>query len=339
MDRQSKLKRINQGPLTPVKHDKLTKKCVQSSNKSGANEKDGIIAQAQSQQETKKMEQENSQAIRDIAGELKGISNTLSELKNGQAGLKQSFESRIENLKVDLEKTIASKMLEIKDEFTMEISRLDSLFRDLDTKFTKMGQSLTKESSVRFDPIRTVVAISVPFWKGENIDDKAQEIVNHIKGNPPPGGDHQLQEATIVNVMRLPERPDGKFPIVKIEFETLEQKKAILRGKKTLSTSKSFKRVFIRTSKTRYEMTMERNFQAVLKMIPDGEKLKLAADGQLIPKPPPNVWHQRRGQDVAENGEQNLQNGAATQMDVNQQNNSAAKNNAKNNAKKDDNDD
>ena len=122
----------------------------------------------------------------------------------------------------------------------------------------------------------TIVAIGLPYWKGENLGQKVTKLINIIKDNPPAGGDRHLAETNIVNFLCMPERSDGRHPLVKIQFENTNHKISILHGKQMLKNTREYKHVFLRTSKTRTKLVMEQNVLALLKMIPDGEKLKLS---------------------------------------------------------------
>ena len=295
-DQLNKLKRGSNNPMTPVKP---TKKKNEDGNKASSSGSDSagsgdVPPLKQPNQETA---QGNGQGII-TRQDIDQILSSLASVKSSQEGLKQSFEKRIDNLKKDLTDNFDEKFQDFKDNFTMDISRLDNKFTDLETRFERLASSTANDHGhigvKAFDPTSTIVAYGIPYQRGENLGDKVQKLVNALKSSSPPGGDRVLQEANVINFLRMQERNDGKHPLVKIQFESLEQKIAILRCKQSLKNTVDFKRVFLRTSKSFQERVMEQNLQAIMKMIPDGDKLILNSSGHIVPKPPANPWRNRQ---------------------------------------------
>ena len=300
------MKREFSTPMTPVRNEKVKKIGGKENDKSQSvsDSSSSSAATNSSHNSSPNGATINSEITR---YDLDRIFSTLKDLKNGQDSLKQSFEQRIDNLKKDFCETLDAKLDEVKDEFAIDISRLDNKFKELEVRMDSLVSTQSLQNTPPFDPNLTIVAIGIPYGKTENLQEKVENLVDAIKDNPPPGGDRHLADAKIINCLRMPERSDGKHPLVKIQFENLNQKISILRGKNILKDTRNFKRVFLRTSKSHTERLMEQNILTLLKMIPSGEeKLKLSSSGHLIPKPPPNAWEQRRDQqNKQQNGSDN----------------------------------
>ena len=298
-DRRSRLKREPNTPLTPIKGLKSVKKDqvdttqLQKKNKMGRDE-------VESTKKDGKSENNNEDIL-----------SMFRELKEGQQAMKQSFESRFENLQRSITEQINSKFNELKDEFQIDIARLDKKFEEMELRIKGVHNKveevkMSQEPLKNFDPEKTIVVSGLKhdaFETQDILDTKIQSLVSEIKESPPPGGDRELQEATVVRSMRLKPRDNnaGRSPIVKVEFRTKDEKVAILRGKQVLKESRTFKKVFIRTSKSHEARMMEQNLQNILEYIGADKDLKIASNGKLIPKPPAtNAW--ARGQDGQRGG-------------------------------------
>ena len=241
------LKRDLGVPMTPVKQDKIMKGC----NVVGG--KDGVS--------------QNSGSSGAVVSNLT-ILEELRAIKQGQDSLKTSLLQRIDNMRAELSDIMNKKFQALKDEFAMDITRLDNKLDELDFRIKRNTPSLPIQA---FDIERTIVAIGLPYSVTEDLSEKVSKLVDAIRENPPPDADGHLSNAQIQNVLRMPERPDGKHPIVKIEFACKEQKIAVLRNKGALRNVNAYKRVFLRTSKSHAERMMENNLYTVLNMIPDAK--------------------------------------------------------------------
>ena len=123
---------------------------------------------------------------------------------------------------------------------------------------------------VMFDIEKTIVISGLSFDRFETDDILKQKVISvfeAMKENPPPGGnDPALAGASPLRLMRMRPRAGdgGRCPIVKCEFSSKDEKIAVLRGKANLQHSREYRRVFLRTSKSREARLIEDNFKAII---------------------------------------------------------------------------
>ena len=72
--------------------------------------------------------------------------------------------------------------------------------------------------------------------------------------------------------------------LVKIQFESLEDKIKVFREKHNLRNSEEYKKVFLRSSKPHAERLTELNFKTVLELIPKGSEYGISANGKITKK-------------------------------------------------------
>ena len=85
-----------------------------------------------------------------------------------------------------------------------------------------------------FSTDTTIVATGLRFSQGEDILQKAKDFVKEAL---------KLEDVTVVNALRTPFR-DNKPGIVKIEFQTKEEKIQALKAKQQLKGTEDYKRVY-----------------------------------------------------------------------------------------------
>ncbi len=84
-----------------------------------------------------------------------------------------------------------------------------------------------------------------------------------------------------VKSVRLKEG-ERKKTLVKITFEALQDKIAVLRAKFSLRSTNDFSKVFLRSSKSHVERLIDINFKKLLDIIPGGESLRVAASRRIV---------------------------------------------------------
>jgi hypothetical protein len=195
-------------------------------------------------------------------------------------------------MKDELMNTMNVKFQSLKDEFALDVARIDNRLDSVELKLSRVASNPVRTQA--FDTDRTVVAIGLPYNTSENLDQKVGDLIQALKANPAPDATDHLEQAEVVNILRMPVRHDGKHPIVKIEFKSKDNKIAILRKKGVPKNIYAFKKVFLRTSKTHTERLMEINVNTLMNLIPNvKDKFHFSGSGRLIPKPPQNAWLNR----------------------------------------------
>jgi hypothetical protein len=121
-------------------------------------------------------------------------------------------------------------------------------------------EKLTLEDKIpHYDPEYTVVAINLP----EHIDEELGEKVEPVR------------------YTRLKSNYD-KPGLVKIQLRTKEDKIRVLRSKSNLKNSRLLKKVYLRSSLSYVERTMQNNLRELLKEMPNGNKFRLTGNGKLV---------------------------------------------------------
>ncbi len=85
----------------------------------------------------------------------------------------------------------------------------------------------------------------------------------------------------VIRARRLTSR-NSKPGIVKIEFQTLDEKKRILREKSNLKNANMFRNTYIRSPKSHVERLLQLNIQLLLQELPNGHNYCLSANGCLL---------------------------------------------------------
>jgi hypothetical protein len=161
----------------------------------------------------------------------------------------------------------------------------------LEARVNKVEKGLSA-AGVNYDPLSdtdvTVVATGIPNDPGtvENLDAKVDKILQVL------GCD-----VTVVACKRLNGR-EGKPGIVKISFESLDQKLRVLRAKQKLRQHRTLHGIYLRSSQTHAERLVKLNFEKLLNEFPDCN-LKMTSNGRLVYPDDPYVYSSGRGNSAA----------------------------------------
>ncbi len=136
-------------------------------------------------------------------------------------------------------------------------------------------QNVKSKVETEFDPEVTVVASGVAFEAGEDIKQKATDIVSRGLSLP---------RVQVVNAIRF--RGRGRRPgLVKMQFQSVDDKKQVLKAKPALKNEQSeYKGVYLRTSYSHSELVQQDNIRELLKIIPGGDQMYIAGNGKLMKK-------------------------------------------------------
>ena len=89
-----------------------------------------------------------------------------------------------------------------------------------------------------------------------------------------------IHDVPVVQGKRLTSKTN-KPVFVKIEFNSLYEKKRVLRAKAKLKNSTTYGKVFLRSSKTHCEQILEHNLQVVLESSPIGAHCRISGNGKI----------------------------------------------------------
>ena len=88
----------------------------------------------------------------------------------------------------------------------------------------------------------------------------------------------------VTALARLKPRFRNKPGLVKIGFESVEQKILVLRNKHELKDQQRFRKVFIQSSKSHVERLLELNARTLLRELPTGKSFRVTANGRIKKK-------------------------------------------------------
>ena len=97
-------------------------------------------------------------------------------------------------------------------------------------------------------------------------------------------GEEVSRYVNVIDACRFSERRRGKPRLMKIAYETVEQKIKVLRAKMALKGHPVFDRVYIRSSKSHTERLLELNAKTILSELPNGHLYIVAANGRILKK-------------------------------------------------------
>ena len=88
----------------------------------------------------------------------------------------------------------------------------------------------------------------------------------------------------VTDACRFSERRRGKPRLMKVAFETIDQKVQVLRAKMALKGHPIFDRVYLRSSKSHTERLFELNAKTILSVLPNGHLYRVAANCHILKK-------------------------------------------------------
>lgn len=222
-------------------------------------------------------------ATADQVAELKTL---MTQLGTDQKALRQSLESRIENTKKELNAEMSAQFTALKDEINMDIERLGNRMTVLEQRLNALDRS-----EEPFPVATTCVVFNLREERGENIQDKCEELINRGMG---------LGQIKPKICRRLVSKT-GKTGIVKIQLKTKEDKEAVIKAKAELGKRGSgYERVFVRASQTHEERLVRQNTRTLLNALPNKDEYRVTMSGLLVKKD--EAWEDRRKQRQEQNG-------------------------------------
>ena len=260
----------------------------------------------------------------------KDLADAMLQMRSMMTSFRNDIIDRI----VVSENKVLAVCKEIEDKLMLEIAAVNSKITALDTKVTGLGnkvngleEKLTDYSDrlkivedamaangtlvQDFDPEYTVIVTNVTYSDTEDLTTKCQEIIDHIRTSSTP----PLEPIPVVKAIRTPFR-DRKPGVIKLQLPTVQNKKDILKGKRSLSNSTQYSRAFIRGSQSHTERLLHLNTNTLLNELGLADRYRVSGNGRLVPKqfpvqqfngqpgqvqqtpnygnhgpPPPNQWH------------------------------------------------
>ena len=113
----------------------------------------------------------------------------------------------------------------------------------------------------------------LPFEPNEDLPSKVQAFLNELG----------VQHLKPKNIQRLKQKRADHIPIIKIQMATVDDKVALLRAKQRLKDSRSYKKIFIRSSFSHAELIAQSNLRKLMSVLPESicERVKFSGSGRL----------------------------------------------------------
>ena len=216
---------------------------------------------------------------------VRDINSKLDKVISEQSDLRKSIESRLTNLEKSQSDKTVNECKNIRDEMCIEITKVNDNFKSVESHLKDYQDKMKNEvgdsqarvetiesplHSIQKEPYHADVTVVLRYCETENILAKAQSLVH----------DGLQETLPVVHTMHTPHR-DGKPGIVKIEFQSLDDKVRALRAKSKLSENSQYRRVFVRSSQTHTERVLHQNTMTTLKEMGVDQKFRFTGSGRL----------------------------------------------------------
>ena len=256
-------------PQTPATRDKRER---ESPGVSGPLCKQSKMAEGESEGQV-----DTNLALSKNDEKLDKMMELLESLKKGQESLQKTFDSKLEKLRNEVVKTIDDKIRSVKVDIDLQFASLERRIELFESEMSSLkADAGFVDNSVNNCDI-TVIATNVHVRHDRPLMDTAKALISAL-------GTDVSHRSMITDVKRCPDRGTGKPPLLKIAFESVEQKVEVLRAKKNLSNSSEFKNVFLRSSKTHTERILGLNAKTLLPQMPNGNQFRVTGNGRTVKK-------------------------------------------------------
>ena len=215
---------------------------------------------------------------------LTSIMAKLNEMDAKHQKARKTLEEKIDKLRSELNDDIDKRLKTFSDDINKSLESIEtdykSLRADLQTAQNRLTEIENRNKHEDYEPVddvdKTIVLANLrePSDDTITLDDTVNQLIEAL-------GDSVYQEVNVVQTKRLPGR-ENKPGLVKVALDSRESKIKVLQSKKELKDNESFKKVWIRTSKTHAERVAEMNFKKILQLVPGGEKLRISGNGKII---------------------------------------------------------
>ena len=163
---------------------------------------------------------------------------------------------------------VRQEIEQLRNQLNTDVGQLVSRCEKIENKVMKLKERY------HFDTETTVVAQNVPVIPGReaNLVNLAEELVHDGTGT---------RNVVVVRAKRLPSKTN-KPGLLKIEFQSLEEKIQVLRNKQKLKNHRAYEKCFLRSSKSHAERLMEANLATLLDHLPIRNQFRVAGNGRLV---------------------------------------------------------
>ena len=200
--------------------------------------------------EQKSKSSENGSNPSDISSRMDKMFEILDVLRKGQESLRSTFDSKIDKLRKDVLSTIDDKIKGVKVDVDLQFAAIDKRIDDLENNMRSfatlegMSGSFVNQS-VSNDEL-TIIVSNLKEVNNEDPLSVARELTDAL-------GEEVSRHVNVTDACRFSERRRGKPRLMKIAYETVDQKVRVLRAKMALKGHHFYDRVYLRSSKSHTE--------------------------------------------------------------------------------------
>jgi len=221
---------------------------------------------------------EQKEFQKDLTGQMKDIKKKVDSHDDAFVNVGQQIH-RLEALNKTTTKTLEDEKKNNKtlayelDKANRNIKQLEDLCLTLQKEVRESVTGGQLKSEPLDDTERCIIVANLNFDKDEDLDVKCEHLIMALNVVPKP---------KIVDKVRMKPRKANGVGVVKIAFETKDQKIAVLTAKKCLGDNEIYKTTWIHSSKTFLERKYEKNLRKVMELIPGGENLRVSESGHVF---------------------------------------------------------
>ena len=184
-----------------------------------------------------------------VESQLAEIRYMIRNLNSSVDSCRDTLNRKIDCMEKNIQDKLSAEIKHLQDYVDMNISQVVSKMETLEKKVDAIEEYHNKQSEYNTDC--TIVARGLVFEEGEDLEDKASTVIRRGLG---------LHDVPVVRAKRM--RSYGNRPgVVKIQLQSLEHKKRVLRAKMQLKQSGDFSCVYLNPSHTHTERLMDMNFR------------------------------------------------------------------------------
>lgn len=230
----------------------------------------------------------------ELCATVNTVLNTVCDIKKSQDTMKSMFEKKLDDIRKEMLSKIDTKIKSLQTEISTSIcrekSRIDKVLETMQSVQTRLtsleersqtttlstaepARATEERTSQEFlnDPDCCITASGLPVTDGENLLQKATDVIDALGGNV-------SASVHITGVTRMKNYSDNRPPLVKISFQNVNEKILVLRNKMKLKDDSQFKNVYLKSSKSHAERLIELNARALLRHLPQNNRQNLRVD-------------------------------------------------------------
>ncbi|KAK3109159.1 hypothetical protein FSP39_024218 [Pinctada imbricata] len=213
-----------------------------------------------------------------LSSQMTGLSDQYNELKDRILTIEANLEAKLsQKFKSVLDTRFEVELSDVKAEVTANIAVVRS---EVNKKCDEMGKLYAEAVSCNLMGKQESTSVIVKMLPEDRNEDKNKDITkNRVDALVRDG--LRFRDVRVKEAERKKKNGTGRNPgIVKVTFETKEQKEKVLKEKQKLKQSKEYRNVYIEEELTREQLNADSNMRTILKEI-GKDKTYCVKNGQI----------------------------------------------------------